>query len=1059
MGLSVARVALLLFASGSCALIYQTAWLRELRLVFGASTAASAAVLAVFMGGLGLGGLWLGRRADRHRRPLELYGNLELGIAVSAAATPLLIGLVRQAYIAAGGTQTLGMGAGTAVRLVLSAVVLGLPTFLMGGTLPAVAHAVETEGDVGRRRLAWLYGANTLGAVAGCLLATFALLEILGARRMLWTACAMNALIAMLARVWARQAGERPVADAAPVTAEPHEAPPAPAPLVLLAAGIVGFAFLLMELVWYRMLGPILGGSSYTFGMILAVALAGIGAGGIGYALFGQRAPTLGAFAVTAGLEALFIALPYALGDRVALWAALLRSLGALGFGGMIVGWIAICVVVVLPAALVSGYQFPLLIALLGKGDASVGRQVGLAYAWNTFGAIAGSLAGGFALMPALGAVGAWRAVVVVLAALAIGTAAVAFRRGEAARPTAPLAITAAAILCLSAFGPTAAWRHGEIGVGRGPTADSANGLKEWVNGRRRNTLWEVDGVESSVALYAQNANAFVVNGKIDGNAVFDAETQVMSGLTGALFHPGPKKAMVVGLGTGQTAGWMAAISGMERVDVAELEPAILRYAAECAVTNQNVLENPKVKITIGDAREILLTSREKYDIVFSEPSNPYRAGVSGLFTQDFYQAVVPRLEQDGMFLQWLQAYAVDAQTVRSVIATLASVFPHVETWVTKEGDLLLIATLEPLTYDTDLVRVRLGQEPFRTAIGRVWRSSDVEGVFARYMANERLAARLRVLEADAISTDDLTVVEFGFARGVGVQASLFDRNELRALASRLKLDRPERVRGEVDWGLVEERRASMLAAQGKPPSAIHLTLPPEARRRRDALQAWYEGNLAVTLQAWRAQPAPPSDPIQTLVVAEALAEAGDESVVGHIELMRRMGAGEADFVEARLRQRQGRLEEATEAIERGLARLRTDPWIQSVALNHFLELPLRIAPLDHALGERIYRALEAPFAARLFDEVRRGLRYQLAVVLKSKRHCVEAFEPYARHPDWRAPFLEGRWRCYLETSDPRAAAARADLDAFLLDAPTRFDRGFDEAPAPADEHAAAGVP
>src|SRR5438034_6542686 len=186
-------VALLLFGSGLTALVYQIAWMRELRLIFGFSTASSAAVVAIFMGGLGLGGWLLGRRADESAHPLAFYGALELAIAACAAATPWLLWLVRLAYVAAGGSLRLGILGGTLARLLLSALVLAVPTVLMGGTLPAAARAVETDEDTGRRLLALLYGSNTLGAVAGTLLSTFYLLEKLGTRETLWASCAVNA--------------------------------------------------------------------------------------------------------------------------------------------------------------------------------------------------------------------------------------------------------------------------------------------------------------------------------------------------------------------------------------------------------------------------------------------------------------------------------------------------------------------------------------------------------------------------------------------------------------------------------------------------------------------------------------------------------------------------------------------------------------------------------------------------------------------------------------------------------------------------------------------------
>src|ERR1051326_4233877 len=197
---STATPAVLLFFSGACALTYQTVWFRQFRLIFGASTFATAAVLAIFMGGLGVGSAILGRRADAHPKPLVFYGNLELLIAISAAASQLLLWLVAKIYFATGGSVTLGIFLATVVRLILAAVVLAVPTVMMGGTLSAAARAVETNDDGARRQVALLYGANTLGAVTGTLVSTFFALEVFGNRKTLLVAVLVNAIIAVVAR-------------------------------------------------------------------------------------------------------------------------------------------------------------------------------------------------------------------------------------------------------------------------------------------------------------------------------------------------------------------------------------------------------------------------------------------------------------------------------------------------------------------------------------------------------------------------------------------------------------------------------------------------------------------------------------------------------------------------------------------------------------------------------------------------------------------------------------------------------------------------------------------
>src|SRR3954454_8379830 len=303
--------------------------MRQFRLIFGASTPATAAVLAMFMGGLGLGSALLGKRADRHPNPLRFYGDLELLIAISAALSQALLWIAAKIYVAIGG--------GVALRPVLAALVLAIPTVLMGGTLPAAARAVETADDAGRRRLALLYGINTLGAVTGALASTFFMLETFGNRQTLFIAVLINLLVAMTARAISAGAMQAET----PQTTE-EATPQLSAKFVFAAAAISGFAFLLMELVWYRMLGPILGGSTFAFGLILAVALLGVAIGGTAVALWRRRtsatAPA-GAFALPCALEAALLMLPYALGDRLALLANYLRVIGHAGFGGFVLGW------------------------------------------------------------------------------------------------------------------------------------------------------------------------------------------------------------------------------------------------------------------------------------------------------------------------------------------------------------------------------------------------------------------------------------------------------------------------------------------------------------------------------------------------------------------------------------------------------------------------------------------------------------------------------------------------------------------------------------------------
>jgi spermidine synthase len=1029
LGRAAAVVAPLVFGSGMCALVYQTAWQREFRLLFGASTAATAAVVAVFMGGLGLGAFLLGPRADRHARPLRFYAALEALSALAALATPALVALARRAYLALGGTETLGDTGGTALRLVLAALVVLLPTFLAGGTLGAAARAIEGGPGARRRGTAVLYGVSTLGAVAGCLLSTFWLFESLGTRRTLWLAAGVNLGIAGLALVASRRlpAPEGDHAAPAPVAAG------APAWFVLGAAAVTGFAFLLMELVWYRLLGPILGGTVYTFGLVLAVALGGVGAGGLAYALvFRRRVPTLGAFSTACLLQAAALAVPYALGDSLALSAAALRPPAGATLVQYVPGWLAVTAIVVLPAALVAGVQFPLLVALLGAGRERLARHVGRAYLWNTGGGIAGALGGGFGLLPLLTAPGCWAAVALLLAALSIASALVARRGGRAVAGRVVLSVLVASLLGL-ADGPTAVWRHGSIGVGRSgvPLAGDANALQAWVNDLRRSIAWEREGVESSVAVQQIAALSFVVNGKVDGNARNDAPTQVMGGLLGALLHPGAKRSLVIGLGTGSTAGWLASVPGMETTDVVELEPAVLEVARLCAPVNRSALDNPRVHLRIGDAREALTAGRSRYDLVFSEPSNPYRAGVAGLFTREFYQAAAARLDEDGVFLQWVQAYDVDDWTVGTVVATLGSVFPEVAVWHVHQADLLLVGSKGPRPLDADALRARMRSAPFAEALVHAWRAEALEDVLARFVAGPAQVRRMSAGHPQ--NTDDRNRVEFAFARSLS-RSQLFDVARLRRDAAAAGAGRPD-IAGDVDWARVARQRVAIQVLGGSAPVAA-ADAPADERSRVAAYAQYLGGDLAAAARTFQEQPAEAQGLVETTLLAEGLAEQGDPRAVPYIKALGERQPTEAGAATARLALRLEQQDVALQALLAALAGYRTDPWASQVAMSHALSLADEMSLRYPQTVPLLFEALRQPFAVASLEEPRRLILLSVASHGGTYK-CDEVLAPFEPHVPWREDVLKYRLACYQPARHPRNVDARADLERFRRQAKT----------------------
>lgn len=1045
----LAAVAGLLFLSGGCALVYQTGWMREFRLVFGGTTAACAAVSAVFMGGIGLGSAILGRRTDRTANPLRLYAFLEIAIALAAGASPWLIDLVGQAYVLLGGQVALGSTGGTGVRFVLAALVLGVPTCLMGGTLPAAIRAVITPEDRMRNGAAILYGVNTLGAVAGTAMSTFVLLPWLGTRGTLWLAALANGGVGAVAWVWSRRVaflaigrGEATMRQARRSVVQASskarlqdargklvECPSSSLP-VYLAAGIVGFAFFLMELVWYRMLGPILGGTTFTFGLILTVALLGIGLGGAAYAILSRRlAPSLAAFAATCSLEAACIAIPFAMGDRLALLAAEYGA-EAVGFGGQVVGWAVVASLVVFPAAFVSGIQFPLLLALAGQGEKEVGKQVGLTLASNTLGAILGSLTGGFGLLPLLTAPGAWIAVVVLLILLAISTLLLATgRRGVSREWLIPVGAAAVAAVCLWSEGPTAAWRHSGIGAGRFQLPQGgANVIQHWSNTKCRQVLWQAEGVEASVALVADDGLSFFVNGKSDGSATGDAGTQIMLGVLPAMLHASPKSGLVVGLGTGETPGWLAEVPSIERVVVVELEPAVDEMARRCAPVNHDVLNHPKVRRIYNDARDVLLTTTDRYDLIASEPSNPYRAGVANLFTQEFYEACRARLEEGGLFVQWVQGYEIDESTIRTIAATLRSVFAHVEVWQTKPDDMLWVCSPRPFHYPVERIRQRTIQEPFRSALACGWRVTDLEGVFSRFVAGPRLIDKIAHEEKGRLNKDDRNQIEYDFAKTVG-KSTGFSIDELHRKAVLDAAHRPSLDDGSrIDWKRVESHRQVLFGLTEQ------IVLPPapspEHTARAEILKRYWKADMKGMTAAWEKAGYEPVFPTETALLALGYADLGDDRAQRLLAELRAFQPLEADAIESYLLFKQGKISETAELLERVFGQLRTKPWGLSHALELCFKLAAPVAQADRARAPRLYQLLREPLAVYIYEESRCSAALAIAqmVSLDAQLEALAAYEP---HIPWTEDFLTLRSRIYDGLNHPLQDQARADMESY----------------------------
>jgi hypothetical protein len=499
---------------------------------------------------------------------------------------------------------------------------------------------------------------------------------------------------------------------------------------------------------------------------------------------------------------------------------------------------------------------------------------------------------------------------------------------------------------------------------------------------------------------------------------------------------------MVIGLGTGSTAGWLGLLPQIERVDVAELEPAILHVAEMASAVNRQVLQNPRVHINIGDARELLLTSRDRFDLIFSEPSNPYRAGIASLYTREYYEACESRLAEDGIFLQWVQAYEIDPRTLRAVYATLGSVFPEIETWELAMNDLLLVASKKPVRHDIAAIRQRLATEPFRSGLLATWRAIDAEGFYSHYMANAAFGRTIAEANRETISTDDRNFIEFGFARTTTANRGS-EADEVRTVARSRGQHLPPGIEKQLDWERVEDGWLTFQTS-----SAVTVGPNPRMnegqRHRAAALGQFQEGAVGGALQQWKAQKREAIDPTEIAMLGQSLAEHADEAALIFIDRLRSWKPAEAAAILGRLRLRQDRLQEAAAALEAAFVAYRSEPWswpfVMNLAIESAKELTTKSAPAIPLMKE----ALAQRFSVSMFDDARRAVLLALAMIPKIDSSCTETLQPYEPYVPWREELLSWRSRCYTLAKDPMQERAAVELEEFKRNLPMPFGKGLD---------------
>jgi spermidine synthase len=726
--------ALVFAASGGAALIYEVTWTRLLTLQLGHGVAAASTVLAAFMGGLAVGSALGGRygAALDPARALRTYAALELLVGVLALVLPYelraLDPLLARAYADGAGGTSFGF-----LRLATSLLLLSVPAAAMGATFPVasrwfVQHAGHAARDAGN-----LYAANTIGAAVGALAAGFVLLPFLGLAGATWTGVALNIVAAGGAWQIAKTTRSTSVAPAIPpragleddlrhaklegrspakprrakagrATRAPAEAEPpqqtfkARRGLAAAALGISGFASLTLQVVWTRLLALMLGPTTYAFSTMVAVFIAGLAVGAALAARLlarpraaASRQPTVG-LAICLALSVGFAAAAAIFVDRGMLAVAAVVAQPDVTFTEVVIRQALIAVALLAPMTIAFGAAFPFAVAVATRDTTTVTADLGFIYAVNTAGAITGALAAGFVLIPSLGLHGTIRTVTIVGA---IGAVAILVLDRGMRRVSFAGAAIAVAVLVLGVLLPP--WDRLLLSSGAYKYAAVMQAADLRLGLSAGELLYYGEGPSGTVAVRrAGGTTSLAIDGKVDASNAGDMLTQRLLAHVPLLLHPEPRKVAILGLGSGVTLG-SALTHPVERADVLEISPEVVEASRYFDAENHRAMADPRTRLIVGDGRTHLLLTGDKYDVIVSEPSNPWMAGIASLFTREFFAAARDRLAPDGVLCQWAHTYDISTHDLRSIVATFISVFPDGTLWLVGDGDVLLVGSRTPL--------------------------------------------------------------------------------------------------------------------------------------------------------------------------------------------------------------------------------------------------------------------------------------------------------------------------------------------------------------------------
>ena len=704
------------FLSGVAGLIYEVLWAKYLALYVGSTGMAQVIVLATFMGGLALGSEVLGRKADRVRSPLRMFAFLQFGIGVYALVFDRIFDFGRWAFILTARFSGITPGGLVAGKILACVLTILLPTFLMGGTLPALGrHMIRTMSGVGPK-ISRLYFLNSFGAVFGCLLAGFYLIQTYGLQFSMVAGGAINLAVGLiaLAVLTRERQDERYFVEAARVEARIHAEAPLPrwaVAAILISVSVSGGVSMMYEVAWIRLLTLVLGSSTYSFSLMLATFILGLSIGSFLLSL--RRKQTgytviFGLSEAAVGLTVLlmlpfYVKLPYWFNQLASSLAREPATFGLYQFCTFIM-----CALVMFIPTILQGITLPAAIKVITLDIRRLGHRVGYVYAINTLGTLIGSVGAGFAGLPLLGIKGTLELAVALNGILALVVLTTERERRWRLRSLGIAVLATLVVWGWYSVGMQS-WNRQVLTAGVYRTREripSYGALLKAI--AKHNTVFYRDGIDATISVEdvqkKEPERLLVVNGKADATTRTDMPTQKLLAHLPMLIHPDPQKVFIVGIGSGATIGSVLAYGGARHVDVVELSRDIIDASRLFEEVNGRYWEDPRVRVHWEDAKTFLQVTDDRYDVIISEPTNPWIAGIAGVFSREYFETCRDHLAKGGFFVQWIQAYELEDATFFMMLETFSSVFPFYTLWNPTRSDTVLVGSVSP--YAPDFARM-----------------------------------------------------------------------------------------------------------------------------------------------------------------------------------------------------------------------------------------------------------------------------------------------------------------------------------------------------------------